>query len=268
MLPTELEREIFETTALLFPSSIPALLLVARRVHIWLEPMLYRVLHTDQAPSATVIRQIMKTKPHLLRDGVRHVYLEPFTGTRGWRVEDYYALLALCSNLVSFATTVSFSAPRLIFLLEGLPNLRNVNAALGVYRFPRGHPALRGLRYLHIFDIISEADEDVPALFAELPQLTHLALNTASPIVAQRALCECINLRVLLNLVLMLTHATEVHDKRYVVMAFPSSYRNEWLAAARGRDNFWTRAEEFVCKKLNGEIPSSCYLLEHQPTDS
>ncbi|KAJ7928326.1 hypothetical protein B0H13DRAFT_2311607 [Mycena leptocephala] len=41
--PPDLEREIFGTTALMYPGEMPTLLRVARRVLIWIEPLLYRV---------------------------------------------------------------------------------------------------------------------------------------------------------------------------------------------------------------------------------
>ncbi|KAJ6550049.1 hypothetical protein B0H19DRAFT_1160293 [Mycena capillaripes] len=44
ILPPELERLIFEIAALESPKSMPALILVARRVQIWIEPLLYGVL--------------------------------------------------------------------------------------------------------------------------------------------------------------------------------------------------------------------------------
>ncbi|KAJ7615378.1 hypothetical protein FB45DRAFT_1035373 [Roridomyces roridus] len=43
-LPPELERLIFETAALRYPGRIPTLLLLAKRVHEWIEPLLYQVI--------------------------------------------------------------------------------------------------------------------------------------------------------------------------------------------------------------------------------
>ncbi|KAJ6482765.1 hypothetical protein C8R45DRAFT_1150385 [Mycena sanguinolenta] len=43
-LPTDLERTIFETTTFLAPECIPTLVLVAWRIKVWLEPILYRTL--------------------------------------------------------------------------------------------------------------------------------------------------------------------------------------------------------------------------------
>ncbi|KAK7062466.1 hypothetical protein R3P38DRAFT_3167467 [Favolaschia claudopus] len=52
VFPVELEREIFEHTALMFPHSIPSLLRVARHVYIWIEPLLYRVIRVGEHPGA------------------------------------------------------------------------------------------------------------------------------------------------------------------------------------------------------------------------
>ncbi|KAK7047058.1 hypothetical protein R3P38DRAFT_3176535 [Favolaschia claudopus] len=46
--PPELERYIFETAALFYPHTIPRLLPVARRVLIWIEPLLYRRVYFDE----------------------------------------------------------------------------------------------------------------------------------------------------------------------------------------------------------------------------
>ncbi|KAF7346803.1 hypothetical protein MSAN_01819100 [Mycena sanguinolenta] len=46
-LPLDLERMTFELVAELHPTTIPTLLRVCRRVHAWLEPLLYRVLNLD-----------------------------------------------------------------------------------------------------------------------------------------------------------------------------------------------------------------------------
>ncbi|KAJ7879703.1 hypothetical protein B0H13DRAFT_1571256, partial [Mycena leptocephala] len=44
LLPPELERIIFELAAFVNPASMPSLLLVAPRVKIWIEPLLYETL--------------------------------------------------------------------------------------------------------------------------------------------------------------------------------------------------------------------------------
>ncbi|KAJ6472487.1 hypothetical protein C8R45DRAFT_1013148 [Mycena sanguinolenta] len=45
VFPPEIEQEIFRTTAVLYPKMVPTLLRVARRVHVWIEQLLYKTLH-------------------------------------------------------------------------------------------------------------------------------------------------------------------------------------------------------------------------------
>ncbi|KAJ7826702.1 hypothetical protein B0H14DRAFT_2816723 [Mycena olivaceomarginata] len=52
MLPLELEREIFEIYALSWPKLIPKLMLVAKCVKEWVEPLLYRIISIDVFPIA------------------------------------------------------------------------------------------------------------------------------------------------------------------------------------------------------------------------
>ncbi|KAJ6472876.1 hypothetical protein C8R47DRAFT_1145659 [Mycena vitilis] len=56
VFPLDLERDIFEFTALKYPSTIPHLLRVCRRVLAWVEPILYRVLRLDKPIPMWVIQ--------------------------------------------------------------------------------------------------------------------------------------------------------------------------------------------------------------------
>ncbi|KAJ7224649.1 hypothetical protein GGX14DRAFT_557508 [Mycena pura] len=70
-LPAELERQVFELTALSRPVCIPRLMRVALRVKQWVEPLLYRTLIfnkvlIDGFPRCTmeIFTQITQTKVH------------------------------------------------------------------------------------------------------------------------------------------------------------------------------------------------------------
>ncbi|KAJ6454151.1 hypothetical protein C8R45DRAFT_1192116 [Mycena sanguinolenta] len=58
--PLDLERQIFELVAELYPSTIPILLRVCRQVHAWLEPLLYRVLNLDDSNLTKAIKFSLK----------------------------------------------------------------------------------------------------------------------------------------------------------------------------------------------------------------
>ncbi|KAJ6559807.1 hypothetical protein B0H19DRAFT_1145834 [Mycena capillaripes] len=66
VLPLDLEREIFEFTALLYPAKLPTLLRVCRRVHSWLEPLLFRVLRLDKPIPMCVIRSVLEPQAYAL----------------------------------------------------------------------------------------------------------------------------------------------------------------------------------------------------------
>ncbi|KAJ6596623.1 hypothetical protein B0H10DRAFT_757845 [Mycena sp. CBHHK59/15] len=75
--PSELEQEIFETAAVAYPKTIPTLLLVCHRVHVWIEPLLYRVLQMDKEPAISGIAAALKSKPAgFFQKAVRHIFLD------------------------------------------------------------------------------------------------------------------------------------------------------------------------------------------------
>ncbi|KAJ7096939.1 hypothetical protein C8R44DRAFT_748718 [Mycena epipterygia] len=103
ILPPELERVVFEISALSHPKSILNLLRVARRVKHWVEPLLYRTLviqrtaeSTDLFPSCNPETFIQIARRHpapFLRDTVRNLLVwMPST-------EEAYAIVSACSRV-------------------------------------------------------------------------------------------------------------------------------------------------------------------------
>ncbi|KAJ7438923.1 hypothetical protein B0H11DRAFT_2103436 [Mycena galericulata] len=97
-LPSDLEREIFEWTAIAYPRMILHLFRVARRVKLWVEPYLYRLIYVCDLPpypimENDILRPTPRSKPaSFYRDAVRHLglsdsrwsppVLEALTGVR------------------------------------------------------------------------------------------------------------------------------------------------------------------------------------------
>ncbi|KAJ7131271.1 hypothetical protein C8R44DRAFT_850069, partial [Mycena epipterygia] len=77
--PPEREREIFEIAALLYPGAIPILLRVARRVLVWIEPLLYRVVYVNGHPPysdmAHALLRATTTKAPDFFHVVRHLFV-------------------------------------------------------------------------------------------------------------------------------------------------------------------------------------------------
>ncbi|KAF7369482.1 hypothetical protein MVEN_00277900 [Mycena venus] len=84
MLPLELERDIFELCALSWPISIPKLMLVARCVKEWVEPLLYRIIALGPYGTVTgnpcftdniISSAIHQKPPTFFHSAVRHLML-------------------------------------------------------------------------------------------------------------------------------------------------------------------------------------------------
>ncbi|KAJ7204221.1 hypothetical protein C8J57DRAFT_386077 [Mycena rebaudengoi] len=109
--PEDLERCIFESAAFFHADCIPALLLVAHRVKIWIEPLFYKVVTIYGLPRETVPKPntifrhsvpalygLMKSKPaSFFPDNVRHVQLA------GVPIADILTALAACNATINLA---------------------------------------------------------------------------------------------------------------------------------------------------------------------
>ncbi|KAJ7458296.1 hypothetical protein B0H11DRAFT_2061639 [Mycena galericulata] len=272
-LPPEIEREIFEWTAIHHPSSIPTLLRVARRVQLWVEPYLYRIMIPEPGRPYSIVedavlRPTSQSRPaSFYRDAVRHLYLsyqfdaspevlKVFTRTR---------YLAVTGSRVD-----SISPSELIPILLGM-DLRRLSLSLedlfgGREHIDLNHPLFNSITHLDVFDHVASIAPQISPHVTALPALTHLCLNNGVPGHILRALLsDCPRLRVLVNLWGIASPARyfarnpPVSDPRFVVGVY-SDYKNEWIAGARGALDFWTIAEEFVRRKRSGGIPG-LYLL-------
>ncbi|KAJ7159752.1 hypothetical protein C8R46DRAFT_906451 [Mycena filopes] len=255
--PPELEREIFEWTALRDPRSIPMLILVAQRVKIWVEPLLYRIiflsrfLTLDDAPtvSAEVLRKTIHQKPaDFLRTSVHHLYIDhnfagrdsvlgACTGTRdlflGFNVTPDLSLLSAMSHLCRLTAEVDL-------LFPGCP----VDFA---------HPAFRNLTHLEILDRASEPEARTWArVFQCIPNLTHLAFSDfgfcsiLGPSVRVSQTLECLVFLCADEAQIAAAHAI-VGDPRFVATG-KVDFSLDWQRGARGKQDYWARAMESIAK--------------------
>ncbi|KAJ7123476.1 hypothetical protein C8R44DRAFT_875666 [Mycena epipterygia] len=290
--PSDLEREICEIAARMYPGTIPALLRVAQRILIWIEPLLYRVVRTSPGSSydgmTAALSCAMQLKPaSFFRDGVRQLFLDTLAH---WPPNVALELLRLCTGLVNFAPTGQFCNPALLPILEGM-HLRRLSASLenlfgGREAVDLHHPLFSSLTHLNIFGTIKESPRIYEHL-QSLPSLTHLCLDNDIP---RDALCAvlsgCPHLEVVVNLwayfranrAVGVSKNPPVTDLRFVVGLY-REYWDDWEAGARGGHDFWARAETFIERKRRGEISgtahsyfrrfacltwttASCYLFE------
>ncbi|KAJ6551286.1 hypothetical protein B0H19DRAFT_1157110 [Mycena capillaripes] len=271
VFPADLEREIFETTAFMHHGSIPVLLRVARRVLVWIEPLLYRVvtIHT----MALVIKKAIQTKEaSFFRDSVRHIQIGP---SRHWSAVDTHALLRLCTRLVSVAYTRDPGGPVFLMALEDNRGIRRWSGRLeplfGPSTLDLAHPVFHTVTHLDVLDGLRGDDTRICAALHTMLALTHVCLNgdMVEVDLLHRVLDQCTHLRVLVGMwsggrakEMAARHRRDgVTDMRYVV-TICTHYWDDWEVGARGGTDFWVAAEAFVQRKHRGEIEESCNFLE------
>ncbi|KAJ7061748.1 hypothetical protein C8F01DRAFT_1369218 [Mycena amicta] len=253
-LPPELEHEIFAIAAFLDRSSIPDLLLVARRVHIWIEPFLYRSLTLSVPGQLRALLHISSAKPpSFLASAVRHVVFDIVEDSNS-QPEAYTSALRLCTGVTHIA--VSASRDNLLSDVLAIMSLMHIERFAGkienLFNRPQHleprHPAFRFLTHLEVFDNLNS--DEIEAFIVSLPSLTHLATESVLPSERARRLLEgCPNLRVIVSL--LGRGAPPVDDPRIVLCDY-----TEWAEAAAPapQRTYWDVAEEFLEKKRRGEV--------------
>jgi hypothetical protein len=162
--------------------------------------------------------------------------------------------------------------PRLHQILGGLQARR---LTIGIEQLFLGrtidlqHPAFASVTHL---DLLDDADttQEISVQLSLLLALTHLRLvGGIAPRVLVVTLSDCRSLRVLINR----WHGTDraeakimadnppAADPRFVVLLW-SDYLADWELGARGGDDFWVQAEEFIAKKRRGEIEGKLSSLK------
>ncbi|KAJ7758120.1 hypothetical protein DFH07DRAFT_958467 [Mycena maculata] len=173
IFPPELEREIFETTAVLHPQTMPSLLRVARRVLIWIEPLLYTVLMVAEGfdlvhrpmDDDDVLRAMRVKPPSFFAANVRAMCFS--AAYSDLSMDEVQALLRLCTNLVSLFVVGVRRWKGSLWALFGRNNTVDLN-----------HPFLFGLTHLDIFNANAKLLH-IPGLatLTALPALTHVSLG-------------------------------------------------------------------------------------------
>ncbi|KAJ7446353.1 hypothetical protein FB451DRAFT_1291961 [Mycena latifolia] len=282
IFPPELEREIFETTALVHPTTIPVLLTVSRRIHVWIEPFLYRLVHVGKDPPysamGSAILRATKSKPaSFFHNAVRHLFLDTSTT---WTFDEAREVLKLCTGLVAFVSWGDYADPALFPILKELPLRRlstDLHCLFGAYEsIDLTHSLFTFITHLEIFDAIYEDDTRIITRLPMLPALTHLRLSENVPWKhIETLLAECPRLEILVSLfprmkalwAVQQAHTSPVQDLRFVITV----YRNfvETWEAYRTRPNSWSLAEDFVSARRSGSIhPRRCWLNPENPSAS
>ncbi|KAJ6484638.1 hypothetical protein C8R45DRAFT_998871 [Mycena sanguinolenta] len=221
--PVDLEREVFETAALMEMREIPTLLRVARRVLIWIEPFLY-----------------CWTPPQFFH-AIRHLAWWYTSATCS--VAELKQLLRLCKGVVDLSCA-NLSDPTLLPILAEM-HLQRLSLALeDIFGDSPdlAHPLFGSITHLDLCDAVDSlalnlAYAQIPAL----PALTHLAVPFDVPRdIALMLLEQCPRLQLLLLLwprscadLYEQTLVHGVYDVRFVI-GLLDDYWKDWEDGAKG----------------------------------
>ncbi|KAJ7723174.1 hypothetical protein B0H16DRAFT_343780 [Mycena metata] len=271
LLPPELEREIFEETALMHKAAIPNLLLVARRVLVWIEPLLYRVVCVGRPPLKSAPAILTSAKPPVFfHNAVQYLaLLGPGTSTSK---KDDLRVLELCRGVVSFGAYNKNVSGAVLATLAHM-DLRRLSLCVSLLFDRRAvdftHPIFRSLTHLDMFDSVEDGVMELLPFIPTLPALTHLTLDSSIPRDdALEVLARSPRLQLLLVLWLdeelhLPARVPHVYDVRFVT-GVHGRYWETWEAGARGLPDLWSLGADFVARKRRGEIEgifSPIYLL-------
>ncbi|KAF7336119.1 hypothetical protein MVEN_02159000 [Mycena venus] len=255
-LPTELERGIFELAAWQSPETITTLILVARRVCIWIEPQLYRVVLSRDTER---LQQMMRSKPpEFLRNHVHHLAI-----CSSIPRNDITLILSTCTHVHDLAVWTGDTYPELLADIRKLTNLQHLSIDLfelfgGDDQFQL--PCVDELPFAHLthLDIFTGEPEDPPPeklwpVFGMLPCLTHLSFTDFYiREMVQMALDTCPVLQLLVILWTDMeeedisSETADISDPRFCIIGCPL-FESDWEEGARGGLDFWCRAE-IACK--------------------
>ncbi|KAJ6587288.1 hypothetical protein B0H10DRAFT_814968 [Mycena sp. CBHHK59/15] len=180
LLPPEIEREIFECAALSHPKSIPALLLIAQRVKIWIEPRLFRIISVDALNSPHGISkkaflERLESRPaSFWRDHVRHLSL----GRVQVSHEEAVRIFSACSGVSSIAQFYGGFGPTSLPSMAVMPLVRlstHLGNLFGTENIDFGHPVFAHLTHMDLFD--TTAPDSWSVGLGRLPCLTHISFN-------------------------------------------------------------------------------------------
>ncbi|KAJ7106426.1 hypothetical protein C8R43DRAFT_210367 [Mycena crocata] len=262
ILPGELERTIFELAASLDPDCMPTLVLVARRVQIWIEPLLYRILTIHglacvPQPKRTVLRhpvaailRLIDTRPaSFFSTHVRHVWLNGVNST------DAAEILSVCcgtTNLAFFNIPWNFT---LVPILGTLPLQRlyvdQAQICPLLLRADPAHGMFQRITHLEVALSRTHLDWESWVALARMPRLTHLACRNGWPSSPMRrgVLEKCTGLKVMAAV-----YASGLQGERGVcqriaredarcMTVLVSDYMDDWECGAQGGRDYWMEAD-------------------------
>ncbi|KAJ7059466.1 hypothetical protein C8F01DRAFT_1295349 [Mycena amicta] len=255
-LPAELEREIFELVARAYPGKRSTLLLVARRIQIWIEPLLYETLVVSSQKQSEHILALANSRPqNFFASIVRRLVL-----TTDTHAPD--RILGLCSGATHVAMEVGVSGDSRLYgvfcCMRNIQHLTLAAAELPNYALEDSSilPAFASITHLTLLDYFQFPGHLLPFV-AGLAALTHLAFfHPPLCETTQRFLEICTNVRVLV----LLADSKEECLRRMTGNTFITKTSRFAICCCRNwpdgvtmvdheAGNYWDAAERFLREK-------------------
>ncbi|KAJ7465376.1 hypothetical protein B0H11DRAFT_2240186 [Mycena galericulata] len=279
-LPPELEHAIFEISALSWPIAIPNLMLVAQRVKIWVEPILYRIVFLSEGEPPpvegfprftfeTFLQAIDQKPPEFFKSAVRHLFLDDPHYRDGGRTLD--SILTSCTSITSlFAWTALAVHLSALNALDSLHHLAvNIVDLFGPN--PTGcfaQPLFYNITHLELLDFPAEHLPDAAASLSLIPRLTHFACGQS---ILCGGLCDVLHSCAhLACIVLLLVHPMDRIDMKAAgplleemlfVIIYQLDFKVDWLHRASGGKDYWALADAFLAARRTGKVDRSRYYI-------
>ncbi|KAK7029985.1 hypothetical protein R3P38DRAFT_2621990 [Favolaschia claudopus] len=279
VLPSELEREIFETAAIQDKAVIPSFLRVCHRVHEWIEPLLYRVIVFSESEKHQSSVLALQSKSAEFKHAVRHAAV----------YSDKYASSAqeLLPQLVSIESLV-IAGDCPLELLDVMDTLHLSTLLLSIPSFSPQWPRSTLPRALfrsvtHLTVYLGSVDDEVASwedwsILTSLPALTHLCMDdTLAPDLLQSIVENCNRLVAVIiaywdgpwlkHTAIELAQNLPVSDPR-VIVTMIDDFDKAWPREAHSGNDLWARVDAFLVRKRRGEIESSVYFMYDETDDA
>ncbi|KAJ6469861.1 hypothetical protein C8R45DRAFT_426047 [Mycena sanguinolenta] len=269
-VPPELERWIFEIAALACPKWIPTLMLVARRVKCWVEPLLYRVVflrdqiyfEAEEFILPTFTADALEQIPSDRLRHVRHLFIDDFyvdeTALKNW--------LLACPGITNLYALFD-CMPELLPSLRRFTNIRYLTVQAGVLSGTSiPHPLFLTVTHLELLESTIGSLDRVCQNVVLIPRLTHIALNPAlGSSLSHAALCDITQLQciVFLSPEASLDGSPLLDDIRFVCIDETVKYPVDWLRGAIAGDDYWSLADAFLASRRAGETDRSRYRISN-----
>ncbi|KAJ6564004.1 hypothetical protein B0H19DRAFT_1140186 [Mycena capillaripes] len=274
VLPTDLERIIFEIAALSEPTTIPKLMLIAWRVKDWLEPLLYRTVFLENPMSTLLLHAqnvglpvlhedhllgIIKTNPTFFQHAVKHLFI-------GLSVErsTVESVLTACTHITNlFAQFTPSDHMRSLSALRDVRYLTiDIQAIVETVEIDILHSLFREVTHLELLLFTNVSPDRLCDRLSLIPNLTHLALNSPLHVtVSHAALQANAQLQCIIFLITaaVMEGSPLLGDHRFLCMDQNLDYRLDWLCGARAGADYWELADEFLAARRAKKIDAFTY---------